>query len=58
MTWDNGVIARCFANAVIGFAPALTCTDEEMDTILTVQLTLDQLLEQADIRAALGKPEE
>jgi adenosylmethionine-8-amino-7-oxononanoate aminotransferase len=56
MTWDNGVIARCFANAVIGFAPALTCTDEEMDTIFDrVQLTLDQLLEQADIRAAIGK---
>jgi acetylornithine/succinyldiaminopimelate/putrescine aminotransferase len=36
--------------------PALTCTDEEMDTIFDrVQLTLDQLLEQADIRAAIGK---
>lgn len=56
MTWDNGVVVRCFANAVIGFAPALTCTDEEMDIIFDrVQLTLDQLLDQADIRAAIGK---
>ncbi|RVU07179.1 aspartate aminotransferase family protein [Novosphingobium umbonatum] len=55
MTWDNGLIVRCFANAVIGFAPALTCTVEEMDIIFDrVQLTLDQLLEQPDIRAALG----
>ena len=55
MTWDNGVIVRCFANAVIGFAPALTCTPDEMDIIFDrVQLSLDQLLEQADIRAALG----
>jgi putrescine aminotransferase len=55
MTWDNGVIVRCFANAVIGFAPALICTPEEMDIIFDrVQLSLDQLLEQADIRAAIG----
>jgi len=56
MTWDNGVIARCFANAVIGFAPALTCTPDEMDIIFDrVQLCLDQLLDQADIRAAIGQ---
>ncbi|WDF71524.1 aminotransferase class III-fold pyridoxal phosphate-dependent enzyme [Novosphingobium sp. KACC 22771] len=56
MTWDNGVIVRCFANAVIGFAPALICTPEEMDIIFDrVQLTLDQLLDQADIRAAIGQ---
>jgi putrescine aminotransferase len=55
MTWDNGVIVRCFANAVIGFAPALTCTPDEMDMLFDkVVLTLDQLLEQPDIRAALN----
>ena len=55
LTWENGVIVRCFPNAVIGFAPALCCTDEEMDLIFErVRNSLDQLLEQPDVRAALG----
>ena len=54
LTWDNGVIVRCFANGVIGFAPALCCSDEEMDLIFArVGKSLDQLLEQPDIRAAI-----
>lgn len=54
LTWDNGVIVRCFANAVIGFAPALCCTDDEMDLVFErVRKSLDQLLEQSDIRAAV-----
>ena len=54
MTWDNGVIVRCFANAVIGFAPALSCTEAEMDILFDrVELTLDQLAAEADIRAAI-----
>lgn len=55
LTWDNGVIVRCFANAVIGFAPALCCSESEMDLIFErVERSLDQLLAQADVRAALG----
>jgi putrescine---pyruvate transaminase len=54
LTWDNGVIVRCFANAVIGFAPALCCSEAEMDLIFErIGCSLDQLLEQPDIRAAL-----
>lgn len=54
LTWDNGVIVRCFANAVIGFAPALCCSDDEMDLIFErVVKSLDQLLEQPDVRAAI-----
>lgn len=54
LTWDNGVIVRCFANAVIGFAPALCCSDDEMDLIFErVRKSLDQLLDQPDIRAAI-----
>ncbi|MEP7350220.1 MAG: aspartate aminotransferase family protein [Sphingorhabdus sp.] len=54
LTWDNGVIVRCFANAVIGFAPALCCSDDEMDLIFErVRKSLDQLLEHPDIRAAI-----
>lgn len=54
LTWDNGVIVRCFANAVIGFAPALCCSDDEMDLIFErVAKSLDQLLEQPDVRATV-----
>ncbi len=55
LTWDNGVIVRCFANAVIGFAPALCCTNSEMDMIFErVEKSLDQLLDQPDVRAAIS----
>lgn len=55
LTWDNKVIVRCFANAVIGFAPALCCSNAEMDQIFDrVEKSLDQLLEQPDIRSSLG----
>lgn len=55
LTWDNGVIVRCFGNGVIGFAPALCCSDDEMDLIFErVTKSLDQLLEQPDVRAAIS----
>ena len=51
LTWDNGVIVRCFANAVIGFAPALCCSEDEMAIIFErVERSLDQLLDMPDIR--------
>ena len=55
ITWDNGVIVRCFTNAVIGFAPALCCSVDEMDLIFArIWKSLDQLLEQPNVRAAVG----
>lgn len=55
LTWENGVIVRCFANAVIGFAPALCCSESEMDLIFDrVERSLDQLLDMPDVRQALG----
>ena len=55
ITWDNDVIVRCFANAVIGFAPALCCSEAEMDLIFDrIEKSLDQLMAQPDVRAALG----
>ncbi|QSR20004.1 aspartate aminotransferase family protein [Novosphingobium sp. KA1] len=54
LTWEQGVIVRCFGNAVIGFAPALCCNDSEMDMIFErVEGALDALLEMPDIRSAL-----
>ncbi len=53
--YRNGVIFRAFADGIIGLAPALCCTDAEMTEIFArVRRTLDDMLEQPDIRAALG----
>lgn len=52
--YDNGLIVRAFGNGVLGFAPPLCCTDEEIDQIVArTRLTLDQTLEDADVRAAM-----
>ena len=54
LTWDNDVIVRCFPNGVIGFAPALCCSETEMEMIFErVRRSLDQLLGDPIIRAAL-----
>lgn len=53
--YENGVIFRAFADGSIGLAPALSCSEAEMDTIFhRVAATLDGLLEQPDIRAAMA----
>lgn len=52
--YRNGVIFRAFPDNIIGLAPALCASDEEMDQIFDrIKVTLDNLLEEADIRAAL-----
>ncbi|WP_340265091.1 aspartate aminotransferase family protein [Sphingobium mellinum] len=52
--YRNGVIFRSFPDTIIGLAPALCASDEEMDEIFTrVRKTLDDLLEESDIRAAV-----
>jgi adenosylmethionine-8-amino-7-oxononanoate aminotransferase len=53
--YQNGVIIRAFGDGTIGLAPALCCTASEMEMIFDRNAaTLDDLLEQADIRAAMG----
>lgn len=52
--YGNGVIFRSFPDNIIGLAPALCASDEEMDEIFDrIRKTLDDLLEEADIRAAV-----
>ncbi len=52
--WDNGLVIRAFGNGVLGYAPPLCCTDEDVDRILeATRQTLDQTLEDPDVRAAL-----
>jgi len=53
--YGNGVIYRAFGDATIGLAPALCCSAAEMDMIFErIGRTLDALLEEPDIRAALA----
>lgn len=53
--WDNGLIIRAFANGVIGYAPPLCCTDDDIDAIIErTRRTLDQTLDDADVRQALA----
>ncbi|MEO0031097.1 MAG: hypothetical protein RIS94_855 [Pseudomonadota bacterium] len=55
ITWDEGLLVRCFANGALGFAPALCCTEGEMDDIFhRVHRTLDKLLDYPEIRAAMA----
>jgi adenosylmethionine-8-amino-7-oxononanoate aminotransferase len=52
--YTNGVIFRAFADNIIGLAPALCCSDDEMDMIFgRIRRTLDDLLEMPDIRGAM-----
>jgi adenosylmethionine-8-amino-7-oxononanoate aminotransferase len=53
--YDNGVIFRAFGDGVIGLAPALCCSPAEMGMIFErIGRTLDALLEESDIRAAMA----
>jgi adenosylmethionine-8-amino-7-oxononanoate aminotransferase len=53
--YRNGVIFRAFGDCMIGLAPALCCTDAEMDMIFErLGKTLDDMLEEPDIRAAVS----
>jgi putrescine---pyruvate transaminase len=52
--WSNGLVIRAFPTGVLGYAPPLCCTDDDIDAILerTVR-TLDQTLEDPDVRRAM-----
>ena len=53
--WRNGVIFRCFGDATLGFAPALTYTEAEFDQLFArLAGTLDDVLAQSEVRAALA----
>lgn len=52
--WANGLVIRAFANGVLGYAPPLCCTDDDIDAILErTARTLDQTLEDPDVRRAM-----
>jgi len=52
--YQNGVIFRAFADDIIGLAPALCCSTEDIDLIVDrVRSTLDDMLELPEVRAQL-----
>lgn len=52
--WDAGLVIRAFGWGVIGYAPPLCCTEEEIDQIVArTRKVLDLTLDDPDIRAAL-----
>lgn len=53
--WNNGLVIRAFAQGVLGYAPPLCCTADEIDRIVErTRRTLDQTLEDSDVRAAMA----
>ena len=53
--WQNGLVIRAFAQGVLGYAPPLCCTEDEIDQIVErTRLTLDQTLADPDVRAAMA----
>ncbi|RWB04156.1 aspartate aminotransferase family protein [Mesorhizobium sp.] len=52
--WANGLVIRAFNSGILGFAPPLCCTDDDVDGILErTRMTLDQTLEDQDVRSAM-----
>jgi adenosylmethionine-8-amino-7-oxononanoate aminotransferase len=52
--YENRLIFRAFGDNILGFAPALSYTEAEFDLMFErLEKTLDDVLAQADVRAAL-----
>jgi putrescine aminotransferase len=53
--WDNNLMLRAFPWGVLGYAPALCCTADQIDQIVErTRVVLDLTLEDPDIRAAMA----
>jgi adenosylmethionine-8-amino-7-oxononanoate aminotransferase len=53
--YRNGVVFRCFGDATLGFAPALTFTEGEFEQLFVrLRRTLDDVLAEPDVRAAVS----
>jgi 4-aminobutyrate---pyruvate transaminase len=52
--YRNGVVFRCFGDAVLGFAPALNFTEAEFEQLFArLRRTLDDVLAAPEVRQAL-----
>ncbi|MDI5984227.1 aminotransferase class III-fold pyridoxal phosphate-dependent enzyme [Halomonas sp. M4R5S39] len=54
---ERGLIFRAFADDILGFAPPLCCSPEDIDRLIErLSSTLDAALDEPDIHAALRRP--
>lgn len=54
---ERGLIFRAFADDILGFAPPLCCTQDDIDLLIErLSATLDDALKMADVRHALRQP--
>lgn len=52
--YRNGIVFRAFGDNILGFAPALTYTEDEFaEMFKRLRKTLDDVLDAPDVRAAL-----
>ena len=52
--WEQGLVIRSFPQGVLGYAPPLCCTADEIDAIVArTRRVLDLTLEDPEIRAVL-----
>lgn len=55
LAYKNGIIFRAFADNILGFAPALCYSEQEFDLLFErLELTLDEVLDQLDVRSAVA----
>ncbi|HUF82505.1 MAG TPA: aminotransferase class III-fold pyridoxal phosphate-dependent enzyme [Burkholderiales bacterium] len=55
LAYRNGLIFRAFSDNILGFAPAFCYTAAEFDLLFDrLAKTLDQLVDEADVRAAMA----
>ncbi|RZM03491.1 MAG: aspartate aminotransferase family protein [Variovorax sp.] len=53
--YRNGIVFRAFGDNILGFAPALTFTEDEFAQMFArLKKTLDEVLDAPDVRAALA----
>ncbi|TXS89861.1 aminotransferase class III-fold pyridoxal phosphate-dependent enzyme [Parahaliea maris] len=52
--WDTGIVFRAFGDNILGFAPALTFSEQEFDILFErLRLSLDMLLKQPEVAKAV-----
>lgn len=53
--WEQGLIVRSFAQGILGYAPPLCCTEDDIDAIVArTRAVLDQTLQDSEIREAMS----
>jgi adenosylmethionine-8-amino-7-oxononanoate aminotransferase len=53
--YRNGLVFRSFGDHILGFAPALTFTEDEFaQMVVRLRKTLDEVLQAPDVRAAMA----